>query len=671
MRGEVAVICSQIIAFSLLFTSCEGIAKEKKEVYANKEGQVRLQDDYYDYINGSLIQKKQIPADETGWNYFNEVSNQAEKQLNDELKHIVTHRDEYEKNSSEYKIASIYLTAKDMERRDLVGFGDLKPYINRLLCSKNISEYLKAMAVIQKDLGKGSLFALEAQADLKNSNQYALYIGEPNLMIGKEGFTRDYFEDRREAYKNYITEILKTLGEKKENVVKISEKIYELQEQLAKEALDAEESGNPSVIYNPLTKEELKNIFTNIDILGYLTDSGLDNYQNYIAVNPAVLKTVNQYLKEGNLSLLKKYSAFILVSNYSGYLTKEIQDDNQNFVQILNGTKEKPSEEKTWSRITQELVPMEFGKIYVEKNFSAKDKKKIEKMIDKILMAYQKKIEGLDWMSADTKTEAKKKLDCMTVKVGYPDLWSEELKQVSVKAPEEEGVFINNVLNIQKTAAKRQQEKMNKPVDKSEWGMSPQTVNAYYNPSANEIVFPAAILQEPFYNRAKSEAVNLGGIGMVIAHEITHAFDNNGAKYDEKGNLHNWWTQEDYKNFEKLNEKVIEYYNQYEIIDGYKVNGKLTLGENIADLGAMSCVSDIVGNNKTKLRKLYTQYAKIWACKYNKEEQLSRMNSDPHSPGKVRVNAVLSSMDKFYRAYSIKKGDRMYVAPKDRVNVYE
>ena len=271
MKRKIAAICSGIMVFSLIFTSCEGLAKEKKEVYANKTKQVRLQDDYYEYINGDLLKKKQIPADEAGWNYFSEVSNRAEKQLDQVLKQTISHRDEYEKNTSEYKIASIYLTAKDMERRNLVGFGDLKTYLDHLLNAKNVSEYLKAMAGIQKELGEGSLFNLGIEADLKNSNQHALYIGEPNLMIGKEGFTEEYFKDRREAYKKYISNILKTLG--KEDAAKMGEQIYKFQEQLAKEALSAEENGNPSVIYNSLTKEELKKIFTNIDILKYLENS--------------------------------------------------------------------------------------------------------------------------------------------------------------------------------------------------------------------------------------------------------------------------------------------------------------------------------------------------------------------------------------------------------------
>lgn len=662
------------MAVSLIFTSCEEQVKKEKEsektVFSEKTKQIRLEDDYYEYINGALLQKKKIPADETGWNYFNEISYKVEKQLNQELKEIVNKKDEYEKNSNERKIADVYLTAKDIERRNLAGFGDLDIYLDKLQSAKNIPEYVEAMAFIQKELGRSSLINMSLEPDMKSSNQYALYFGEPDLVIGKEGFEKEYLKETRKAYKKYVRNIMKTLGKEDKLAKKMAKHIFSFQKDLAKAALSASKSGDPSIIYHPVKEKDLKEIFSNIDIAKYVRDSKMNQCSSYIITNPVMLGKINAYLKEENLELLKNYSKVILVTNYSTYLTKELLDETHTLWQVMKGTKEKPSFEKIICEQTQELAEMEFGKLYVHKNFSKQDKQIVKELIQNILTSYGKKIDELEWMSKETKKEAKKKLECITVKVGYPTVWSKDLNHTVIKSKEQGGIYINNVLNLQKTKAKELQKKALKTVDKRQWEMAPQTVNAYYNPLANEIVFPAAILQPPFFNKKAEDAVNLGGIGMVIAHEITHAFDNNGAKYDEKGNFHNWWQEMDYKNFSKLNKGVINYYNCYEILNKYNVNGELTLGENIADLGAMSCVTDIVGTDKIKLQKLFRQYAKIWASKYTKEEQLNRLNTDPHSPGKVRVNAVLSSIDKFYFAYSIEKKDKMYIPKEKRARVY-
>lgn len=674
IKRIVIFLCS-IIIVSVILSSCNKLAGKGQKtddttVFSEKTKQIRLEDDYYQYINNSLLQKKKIPADETGWNYFSEIGRKVEDQLNHILKEIVKSKDEYDKRSEKRKIADIYLTASDIERRNLVGYGELKNYLNKIEEAKNIHEYMAAIALIQKELGRGSLIMVSLEADMKDSDHYAVYFGEPDFVIGKEGFEKEYLKETRIAYKIYIENIMKSLGKDHTSAEHIAKQLFAFQKELAKTALSAAQSGDPSNIYHPIKKKELQEIFTNIDINQYLSSIGLSKYTSYIVMNPAMLGKINSFLKEENLELLKYYSAFILASDYSAYGSKETLEAVQDFLQVMKGTKEKTSFEKTVCQQTQNLAEMEFGKLYTEQSFSEEDKESVTRLIEKIITSYDKKLQQLDWMSEDTKKEACKKLKHITVKVGYPMVWDKTLSHAAIIPKEQGGVFINNVLNIDKTKAKKVQKKVGKPVDKEEWGMSPQTVNAYYNPLANEIVFPAAILQPPFFDRDADEAVNLGGIGMVIAHEITHAFDNNGAKYDEYGNLNNWWQETDYNNFSRLNKGVVGYYNNYKVLNQYNVNGELTLGENIADLGAMSCVTDIVGTDKEELQKLFQQYAKIWASKYTREEQLNRLNTDPHSPGKVRVNGVLSSIDKFYYAYSIDHNDKMYVEKEKRARVY-
>lgn len=321
-------------------------------------------------------------------------------------------------------------------------------------------------------------------------------------------------------------------------------------------------------------------------------------------------------------------------------------------------------------------------KEYISKMFmlTGKDEKGAKKISEDIF-AFQKDLASVT-MTMDegqnpsnvynkyTKENAKKKLDNMTIKIGCPDEWSSYFENVDIIPKKDGGNLISNILNCDKENNKRGLEKLYKPVNKKEWSMTPQTLNAYYNPSANEIVFPAAILQAPFYDKKADYETNLGGIGLIIAHEITHAFDNNGALYDEKGNFNQWWTKEDYENFNNLSKNIIEYYDQFEVLPGNKVNGKLTLSENIADLGAMSCITELAGEDKKGLEKLFKNYANIWAMKENEKYTLLKLNTDTHAPDKIRVNAVLSSNDKFYDVYNIKETDKMYISPEKRVGVW-
>lgn len=327
--------------------------------------------------------------------------------------------------------------------------------------------------------------------------------------------------------------------------------------------------------------------------------------------------------------------------------------------------------DKLAGEMTQSMFGFEFGRLYAEQCFSGQDKENVTAMIRQILAAYKKRILALDWMGDETKANAVKKLDSMTLKVGYPDHFTDVHATARITPPEQGGTLIGNVLALMRAETAFDLEEGKKPVDKEKWAMTPQTVNAYYNPSGNEIVFPAGILQEPFYSPEADLATDMGGIGMVIAHEISHAFDSSGAMYDEKGNYKMWWTEEDLENFRALAGKVADYYDGQEGFEGRFVNGEQTLGENIADLGSLSCVTSIVGDDTDGLRALFTRFATIWASKYMDEAMIRRLNTDVHSPAKVRVNAVLRNTDAFYLAYpQLREGDKMYLAPEQRVGIW-
>lgn len=320
-------------------------------------------------------------------------------------------------------------------------------------------------------------------------------------------------------------------------------------------------------------------------------------------------------------------------------------------------------------RLTQDLLPWDFGMIYVEEYFSQEDKEAVEGIIAQILEEYETIIMGQDWMSQETKEKAIRKLETMEVKIGYPDPWPEEKDRMQVVPVSEGGSLMSNFVTSLKASVEHERDKLGHEVDRSEWSDVPQTVNAYYDPANNEIVFPAAILQAPFYDRENSDGANLGGIGYVIAHEVSHAFDSTGALYDEKGNYSIWWTDEEMEAYQKLSQSIVDYYNNYEVM-GIQVNGEMTLMENIADLGAITCITSIIGDDLEALDEAFTQMAYNWASVDTASFLVYLLNTDTHSPNKVRVNAVVSACDAFYEVYDVKEGDGMYVAPEDRVGIW-
>ena len=405
-------------------------------------------------------------------------------------------------------------------------------------------------------------------------------------------------------------------------------------------------------------------------IKAYLKAAGAAGFNSWVVNDPGQAKKVNSYLTEGHLPLLKDYSVFCLIKDFSPCLTPEIRDSTIAWSNAQKGIQGKKTDKKLAGELVQNTFGFEFGRLYVEKHFSEEDKKNVETLVHQILAAYEDRINGLDWMGEATKEKAIRKLEHMTLKIGYPDHWPDYYEN-AVILPEGQGSLVDNMVNVYRSLRSYEKEEIKKPVDRTQWGMTPQTVNAYYNPLNNEIVFPAAILQPPFYDPNADDASNLGGIGMVIAHEISHAFDSSGARYDENGNYNMWWTEDDLKKFQDLTLKVAAYYDGQEAVKGRYVNGRQTLNENIADLGALACVTSIAGDDTEALNSLFTQYARIWASKYTEESMIHRLNTDVHSPAKVRVNAVLSSTEAFYKVYpDLKEGDGMYAAPEKRVKIW-
>lgn len=645
--------------------------KETQEAAGPEEGQIRLEDDYYSYVNHELLEETEIPADADSWSYFYQLSQDAYKELDEVLKEAVDKREEQQPGSLEQKIADFYLTALDLEGRRKAGFGELKPYMESIQNASTIKEYLDSVSRLNSELGYYSIIAPIWAEDMTDSSRYVCYLYGADLGPGKETLEDASLGELLNEYQAYIQRTLEFTGMEKEAAAQAASEILAFQKDLAASELSLAEGSDPEKIYNVYSLEDLKLLLSNTDAEELLRAFHADGQESYIVPQEELMKKINTYLTEEHLSLLKEYSLFCLVQDFSPYLTPEIRDNYLNWVNYQKGIAEKSTEEKQASEMTQDILGFEFGQLYVKKCFSEDDKQNIQDMIEKILKTYENRIQGLDWMGEETKTAAIKKLKTMTLKIGYPDKWPDAYAKAVVKPTEEGGCLIDNFLSLVKAANEVNQEKYRKPVDKTEWIMTPQTVNAYYNPNGNEIVFPAAILQAPFYDSEADFASNLGGIGMVIAHEVSHAFDSNGSLYDENGNYNVWWTDEDRARFKELSQEIIAYYDGQEGFEGRFVNGTQTLNENIADLGSMNCITAIVGDDEDSLKLLFHQYAVIWAGKYTSESMIQRLNMDVHSPGKVRVNAVLGTTEAFYKAYpELKEGDKMYVAPQNWVKIW-
>ncbi len=534
-----------------------------------------------------------------------------------------------------------------------------------------LDEYLDVTGTIYSYFGFGSIILPQWYEDLKDSNQYALYLDGADLGPGKETLEDESQAELLKSYESYMERTMEFSGMNQEEAKKAASDILAFQKDLAESALPLSQQNDPGVIYNPYEMEELKKLFPAGTMERFIQSAGLSGLDTYIVSQEEQMKKIGSYLTEDSLPLLKNYTIFCLMNDFGLYLTPEIRDNYRDWHNLQNGIKENKSDEKMASEMTQDMLGFEFGQLYVEQRFSEEDKKAIEEMVQQIINAYKGQIKALDWMGDETKEAAVRKLDHMTLKIGYPDQWPDDYAAASVVSAEQGGNFIDNTLSLVKAKNAVQKEKVRKPVDKGEWAMTPQTVNAYYNPTGNEIVFPAAILQAPFYDSNADFASNLGGIGMVIAHEVSHAFDSSGSQYDENGNFHVWWSEEDRAKFKERADLVAAYYNEQEGFEGRKVNGQQTLDENIADLGSLACITAIAGDDTEALKLLFRQYATIWASKYTPEAMVKRLNTDVHSPAKVRVNAVLRATDAFYKAYpEIKEGDGMYIAPDQRVKIW-
>jgi putative endopeptidase len=653
-------------------------SKQKALELTYMDTSVRPQDDFYNYVNGTWMKTAKIPADKPSWGSFTQLRETTDMNSLGLLDNIL--KEKYENGTEGQKIQALYQTYMDMNKRNADGLNPIKSDLAKIDGIKNLADLQKYLIDATKR-GDNSFYEWGVDGDLKNSKMNAVYLGDASLGLGRDYYQKDSPKNTEtiEEYKKYVAQVLTEIGYK--NSAAVAGQIVDFEKKIAKTLLTNEQIRDATLQYNPKTLPELKALVKNVDLPKYLAEVGVKT-DKVIIGELGYYKNLDTFLTEKNIPLIKDYLKFNLVSGSAGYLNQTLDDMRFNFYsKYLQGQQEQRALNKRALGLINGVVGEAFGKVYVEKYFTPEAKAQMLTYVDYLKKSFAVHINGLTWMSSVTKTKALDKLNKFTVKIAYPDTWKDYSK-LTLKSEKDGGTLYNNLQNVSSWHYQKELEKIGKPVDKTEWGMSPQTVNAYYNPVNNEIVFPAAILQPPFFNADADAAVNFGGIGAVIGHEMTHGFDDSGAQFDGEGNLTDWWTAEDKTNFEKATKSLAAQYDKYEPVKDVKVNGTFTNGENIADLGGVNIAYDALQmylkdkGNPGKIdgyspdQRFFLSWATVWRTLSTEKFMTNQVKTDPHSPGYFRSFGPLVNTEAFYKAFDVKQGDKLYKKPEERVKIW-
>lgn len=670
---------------AILIVSCNEVATDTAEkipgiVLENMDTTVNPKDDFYNYVNGSWMQNTEIPSDRTRWGGFSVLRKATDQ---DVLKILSTAKElgNYDSSADQAKALAIFDTELDTLARNEAGFAPLMPAMEAIASIKNLGDLQTVLA--KNDAVSSPFISLGVQADLNNSAMNAVYLGANGLGLPD----RDYYLDQdekskeiRQKYKEHIARMLQMLGDSNDDASAAADKILAMETALAEPRLDKVESRDARNFNNPRTIDEADAMLSTINVKKLIADLGITkDFDTLIVTQLRYTKALNEFMRSTPLEDIKTLVRWDTFNSATGLLSTDVETANWEFYsQYLRGQKEqRPAKERALATVNG-TVGEALGQLYVDAKFPPEAKEKAETMIANVIDAYKERIKALDWMGEETKIKAIEKLDKFTVKIAYPDTW----RDYADMEVSRDKTYFENMMAVSKWGQNENFADIGQPVDKSRWGMSPQTVNAYFNPLNNEIVFPAAILQPPFYNYQADEAVNYGGIGAVIGHEISHAFDDSGARFDADGNLKNWWTDEDLAAFTERGNALAEQYSQLEVLDSVYVNGKFTLGENIGDLGGVLGAYDglqrfFEDNGRpenidgfTPEQRFFMSWATVWRTLSTDEALRTQIKTDPHSPGNIRAIQPLLNVDAFYETFDIQEGDQMYLAPEKRVRIW-
>lgn len=627
-----------------------------------------IKDDLYEAVNGGWLKTAKIPDDKPATGGFNDLVNEIDKQLMDDFDAYATGKEKSD-DSRFNEMIKLYRLAKKFDWRKKVGPQPLK----RMLASvENLNSYEDYQSQWKNWIlaGMPSPISFDIDADMKNATVYALFASSPSLILPD----KSYYEAEKKAqhdqllqlWSSMVEALMDKLGYSKEEAKKIIDDAIKFDALLAPNVKSAEEAADYSKMYNPQTVTELASATDQLDIAAIIKQLVGEEPEKVIVTEPEYFKALNKILQD-NFELFKNWALIRVIRENASYLDDEMREINGRYGRALSGSKKPVSQRKFAFYLARDMFSQVAGDYYGKKYFGPQAKADVHHMVEQMIKVYKGRLTNNQWLSKDTRDKAILKLDKLGIQVGYPDKIPALYDQFKV---DEEESLIANLNQLTVTANKELFSRWNKPVDRMRWEMSAATVNAYYHPFKNIIIFPAAILQAPFYSLKQSSSQNYGGIGAVIAHEISHAFDNNGSLFDEFGNLNNWWTDEDSAHFKQLAQKMIEEFDGIPFA-GQKVNGKLTVSENIADAGGLSCALEAAKNEADfNAQEFFINWATIWRMKATEQYMQLLLSIDVHAPQKLRANIQAENLDDFYRAFDIKPGDEMYRAPEDRVHIW-
>lgn len=627
-----------------------------------------IKDDLYEAVNGEWLKTAKIPDDKPATGGFNDLVDEIDKQLMDDFDAYAAGKEKSD-DSRFNEMIKLYRLAKKFDWRKKVGPQPLK----RMLASvENLNSYDDYQSQWKNWIlaGMPSPISFDIDADMKNATVYALFASSPSLILPD----KSYYEAEKKAqhdqllqlWSSMVEALMDKLGYSKEEAKKIIDDAIKFDALLAPNVKSAEEAADYSKMYNPQTVAELASATDQLDIAAIIKQLVGEEPEKVIVTEPEYFKALNKILQD-NFELFKNWALIRVIRENASYLDDEMREINGRYGRALSGSKKPVSQRKFAFYLARDMFSQVAGDYYGKKYFGPQAKADVHHMVEQMIKVYKGRLTNNQWLSKDTRDKAILKLDKLGIQVGYPDKIPALYDQFKV---DEEESLIANLNQLTVTANKELFSRWNKPVDRMRWEMSAATVNAYYHPFKNIIVFPAAILQAPFYSLKQSSSQNYGGIGAVIAHEISHAFDNNGSLFDEFGNLNNWWTDEDSAYFKQLAQKMIDEFDGIPFA-GQKVNGKLTVSENIADAGGLSCALEAAKTEADfNAQEFFINWATIWRMKATEQYMQLLLSIDVHAPQKLRANIQAENLDDFYTAFDIKPSDEMYRAPEDRVHIW-
>ena len=638
--------------------------------------QTRPQDDFYQFANGGWLDNTPIPDIYSGYTIYHQVYEDAEVALKAIIEQAAQNKQQA--GSEAQKVGDLYNSWMDAEAINKLGVSPLLPAIAQI-DAISTQEQLQAMLAKLFRAGVELPFAFYIQPDLKNSAEYAVYFSQNGLTLPDRDYylqtDNEKFAKAREGLPGYIKQMLSFVDHTA--TAERAQAIIDFETQIAQQQWSRVDNRDDEKTYNPYPVAELSKLGTHLHWQPMLSTLGLDKAEKVIISQPDYFMAMDKMLQSVDLSVWKDYLKYNLIRAHATDLGDDVDDVHFQFMaKTLSGQEKQRPRWKRGISLVNGSLGEAVGRLYVEQHFPAEAKSKMQELVNNVLTVLDEGIDKLEWMSDETKIKAKQKAANFTTKIGYPDKWRDYSK-LNIVA----GDHFGNAQRVHDYNYQRQVDKLGQPIDRTEWFMTPQTVNAYYDPTQNEIVFPAARLQPPFFQLSADDAINYGAIGGVIGHEISHGFDDSGSKYDGDGNLKNWWSESDRKAFEQRTTMLVEQYNQFSPIEGMTVNGELTLGENIGDLSGVAMaykayIRSLDGkpapviDGFTGPQRFFIGYAMSRKGKYKEETTISRLASDPHSPLKYRVNGVYPNIDAFYQAFDVKPGDAMYLPPEQRVKIW-